>query len=85
MLNHIFPSQEPRSFATNCISEAVKSAEVTGCINALNLWQRVFKKLTPFTNSNQFGFCPLHFELFGYRDEGCFQVMELRFISGVFR
>ncbi|GFR93692.1 hypothetical protein ElyMa_002649300 [Elysia marginata] len=36
---HNTPSQESRSFATNCISEAVKGATVLGSIDTLTLWQ----------------------------------------------
>ncbi|GFO10599.1 histone-lysine N-methyltransferase SETMAR [Plakobranchus ocellatus] len=31
VLKHSTPSQEPRSFATNCFFKAVKSAAVSGC------------------------------------------------------
>ncbi|GFS13859.1 hypothetical protein ElyMa_001407600 [Elysia marginata] len=91
VLKHNTPSQESRSFATNCISEAVKSAAVLGSIDTLTLWQNVYdsKRITPFASQNTVAItlaadlCTLNFLVTG--EDGCFQVMESRFVSEVFR
>ncbi|GFS21952.1 hypothetical protein ElyMa_003351300 [Elysia marginata] len=53
------PSQECRSFATNCISEAVKSAAALSSIDTLTF--RI-----PEHGSHHFSCGPLHFQLFGH-------------------
>ncbi|GFS07046.1 hypothetical protein ElyMa_004720700 [Elysia marginata] len=88
VLKHNAPSQESRSFATNCISEAVKSAAEWGSIDTLT-YGKMSKRITPFASQNTVAItiavdiCTLNFLVTG--EGGCFQVMESRFVSGVFR
>ena len=68
VLKHNTFSQESSSFATNCISEAVKSAAVSGSIDTLTLWQNVLEDHAfriPEHDSHHFDCGPLQFELFG--------------------